>query len=57
MEYDFSKIVISTAPAFEDFDLINGDLATLDLNHPFENIARQMDEVIVKWTGISGLKA
>ena len=31
MEYDFSKIVISTAPAFEDFDLINGDLATLEI--------------------------
>ncbi len=32
-------------------------MTTLDLNQPFENIARQMDEVIVKWTGISGLKA
>lgn len=32
-------------------------MTTLDLNQPFENIARQMDAVIVKWTGISGLKA
>lgn len=31
MEYDFSKIVISTAPAFEDFDLIYGDLSTLEI--------------------------
>ena len=32
-------------------------MTTLDLNQPFENIARQMDEVIVKWTGNKTLKA
>lgn len=32
-------------------------MTTLDLNQPFENIARQMDEVIVKWTGDNTLKA
>ena len=32
-------------------------MTTLDLNQPFENIARQMDKVIVKWTGNKTLKA
>ena len=32
-------------------------MTTLDLNQPFENIARQMDNVIVKWTGNKTLKA
>ena len=31
-------------------------MTTLDLNQPFENIARQMDAVIVKWTGDKTLK-
>lgn len=31
-------------------------MTTLDLNQSFENIARQMDEVIVKWTGDKTLK-